>query len=55
MNARRKLKIAYLNGSLLMAAFAGIVSQSWIAFILVLAGGVLIALVIGNIRPSRQP
>ena len=55
MNARQKLNIAHVNGALVIAGIVGLVTQSWFAFFLILAGGVLAALYLGNIRPSRQP
>ncbi len=54
MGARKKLNIAVLNGSLLIAAFVGIVFDSWFVFSVV--AGVLIAgeLYAGGIRPGGR-
>jgi hypothetical protein len=54
MNARGKLNVAFVNGSILMAIIAGVVCQSWIVFFAVLIGGVLLSLYLGNIRTSPR-
>ena len=50
MNARRKLNGAYFTGSLLLAALAGGLSQSWVVFALALAVLVVLNLNAGDIR-----
>jgi hypothetical protein len=54
MNARTKLNVAYLNGTLLLAAAAAALADSWA--IGVLAWGVLLGggLATGEIRPRRR-
>jgi hypothetical protein len=54
LNARGKLNVAYINGSIVLAAIAGMLSQSMIVFIAFLVGGVLASLYLGNIRPSPR-
>jgi hypothetical protein len=54
MNARGKLNIAYLNGSAILAVIAGVLTNSWIVFGVILVGGVLLSLFLGNIRPSPR-
>ncbi len=54
MNARGKLNVAYVNGAIVLAAVAGVLSQSWIVFIVFLVGGVLLSLFVANIRPSPR-
>ena len=54
MNARGKLNIAYINGSIVLAVITGVLSQSWIVFIVFLVGGVLASLCLGKIRPSPR-
>jgi len=55
MRTRTTLNIAFFNGSMLLAAVFGGLTQSWPVF-----GIALVALFIGNlltreIRPGRQP
>jgi hypothetical protein len=54
LNARAKLNIAYINGSIVLAVIAGMLSQSMIVFIAFLVVGVLTSLYLGNIRPSPR-
>lgn len=54
MGARHKLNAAYFNGALLLAGIAGLVMNSWPAFFLVLAVGVITNLHAGGIRPSPK-
>jgi hypothetical protein len=54
LNAREKLNVAYLNGSIVLAAIAGMLSQSMIVFVGFLVGGVLTSLYLGNIRSSPR-
>lgn len=53
MNAREKLNIAYVNGSLVIAAVAGGLTGSGVVFGVTLA--ILIALNVGmnNLRPRK--
>ena len=55
MNARSKLNLAFLNGSLVVAAVIGLLTGSWAVFILVLA--ILLAgnFLRGDIRPPKRP
>jgi len=55
MNARGKLNVAYLNGSAVLAVIAGVLTNSVIVFGVILVGGVLLSLFLGNIRPSSRP
>jgi hypothetical protein len=54
MNARGKLNVAFINGAIVLAAVAGVLSQSWIVFVVFLVGGVLASLHLGNIRPTPR-
>jgi hypothetical protein len=54
MNARNKLNVAYLNGAILLAIVAGVLTQSWLVFIVFLVVGVLVCLHVGSIRPNRR-
>jgi hypothetical protein len=54
LNARGKLNVAYVNGSIVLAVIAGVLSQSMIVFIAFFVGGVLASLYLGNIRPSSR-
>ena len=54
MNARRKLNVAYFTGTVLVAAAAGIVCQSWLVFVVILVSLVLLGLYLGDIRPSSH-
>jgi hypothetical protein len=54
LNARRKLNVAYINGSIVLAALAGMLSQSMIVFVTFLVGGIVASLYLGNIRPSPR-
>jgi hypothetical protein len=54
MNARGKLNVAYLNGSAVMAVIVGVLTNSGIVFGVILVGGVLLSLFLGNIRPSPR-
>jgi hypothetical protein len=54
LNARGKLNVAYVNGSIVLAVIAGVLSQSMIVFIAFFVGGVLTSLYLGNIRPSPR-
>jgi len=54
MHTRTRLNVAFFNGSVLVAAVAGGLTQSWPVFLIA-----LVALLIGNvlakeIRPSGQ-
>jgi hypothetical protein len=54
MNARGKLNVAYLNGSAVLAVVAGVVTNSVLVFGVILVGGVLLSLWLGNIRTSPR-
>jgi len=54
MNARGKLNVAYLNGSAVLAVFAGVLTNSVIVFGVILVGGVLLSLWLGDIRTSPR-
>lgn len=54
MGARQKLNAAYFQGSLVVAAFAGRIAQSWAVFIVVLAVLVGVCLYAGEIRPTKR-
>jgi 1,4-dihydroxy-2-naphthoate octaprenyltransferase len=53
-NARKKLNVAYFNGSLLVAVLLGLIAGSWAVFwaalVVTLIGGVYG----GDIRPYRR-
>ncbi len=55
MSARTKLNIAFINGSVFIAAIAGGIAESWAVFwfvaIVLIAGDVYL----GYIRPGRRP
>lgn len=53
MGARTKLNEMYLAGSLLWAAFIGLVFNSWMAFAAAVGGPVALQMVGGNIRLAR--
>jgi hypothetical protein len=52
MGARQKLNVAHINGGLLIAAAAGILLESWTAFVITLAIILALAAYAGEIRPS---
>ena len=52
MNARGKLNSAYLNGAIVLAVIAGLLTESALVFFVFLVGGVLLSLYLGNIRPT---
>jgi hypothetical protein len=54
MNARGKLNLAYVNGSAVVAVIAGVLTNSVIVFGVILVGGLLLSLWLGNIRPSPR-
>ena len=54
MNARNKLNVAFVNGSLLVAGLAGLVFESWIAFFLVLVAAICTSMLSGDIRTTRM-
>ncbi len=53
MGAREKLNIAYLNGSLLLAANVGGLAQSWPVFFVTLVILLGLNLYLHEIRPQR--
>ena len=54
MNARGKLNVAYVNGAIVLAMIAGVLTNSGIVFGVILVGGVLLSLYLGNIRTSPR-
>ena len=54
MGARQKLNQGYFAGSLLLAAFIGGVTQSFLAFLLTLVVLLVLSLQSGDIRPSQR-
>jgi len=54
LNARGKLNVAYINGSIVLAVIAGVLSQSMVVFLAFLVGGVLTSLYLGNMRPTPR-
>jgi hypothetical protein len=54
MNARGKLNAAYLNGAAVLAVIAGVLTNSVIVFGVILVGGLLLSLWLGDIRPSPR-
>ena len=54
MNARQKLNHAYVNGSLILAAIAGLLCQSWVIFGVALTLLLLVNLFTREIRPPRH-
>ena len=54
MNARGKLNVAYINGAIVLAIVAGVLTNSGVVFLAFLVGGVLASLYLGNIRPSSR-
>lgn len=54
MGARRKLNVAYVNGSLFLAAVVGLLAQSWVVFFLVLVVALIGNFVTGEIRPRGR-
>jgi hypothetical protein len=53
-NARHKLNAAHFNGSLILAAIAGLVLQSWLAFIVVFVVLLVLSCYMGDIRLSQR-
>jgi hypothetical protein len=53
MGAREKLNAVYLNGSLLLAAVVGVLTQSWPVFFITLVGLLGLNLYLHQIRPQR--
>ena len=54
MGARHKLNAAHVNGSLFIAAIAGLMTESWLVFAMVLVVLVVIAFYDGGIRASGR-
>lgn len=54
MGARQKLNKAFFNGSLLVAAFVGILADSWLVFGLTLLVMLALSLHSGEIRTSKK-
>lgn len=53
MNARNKLNIAYINGSLVFAVVIGLLMQSWVIFGVAMVGLLVGNVLMGDIRPKR--
>ena len=54
MGARQKLNAAYFHGSLLLAAIAGWLAQSWLVFFVTVAILLVLNLYAREIRPSKS-
>jgi hypothetical protein len=54
MNARGKLNIAFVNGSLIAGALVGLVCNSFIVFVVVALIGILVSLYVGDIRTKPR-
>lgn len=54
MGARQKLNRAYINGSLICAVGAGLVTQSSLVFVVVLAASLALNMKDQLIRPERR-
>jgi 1,4-dihydroxy-2-naphthoate octaprenyltransferase len=54
MGARQKLNAVYLNGSIALAAFLGLATQSWWIFIASLVVILASFTYTGNIRPKSS-
>ena len=50
MTARKKLNVAFINGSVLLAGLIGYVCQSWIAFALALVLLLGMSIYAGDVR-----
>ncbi|MBL9080857.1 MAG: hypothetical protein JNK76_03575 [Planctomycetales bacterium] len=55
MGARQKLNRFYINGSLIFAVVAGVLAQSGLVFVLVLATSIALNMKERLIRPDRNP
>ena len=53
MSARKKLNSAYIGGSLVLSGAIGLLAQSWLAFLVLLALLLAAHLYEGNIRPKK--
>jgi hypothetical protein len=53
MGARKKLNASYASGSVVIAAVAGCLAESWSVFFVGLVVLLAINLYLGEIRPSR--
>ena len=54
MSARRKLNVAFFNGSLVAAAVVGLLFRSWTLFVLTFAALLIGNLILGEIRPTKR-
>ena len=54
MSARRKLNVAFFNGSVVVAVIVGLLFGSWVAFAIVLVVLLIGNLLMGEIRPSKR-
>jgi len=54
VSARNKLNVAHTNGCLVIAAFVGMMAESWAVFLLAFAALVAGGIVGGDIRPRPR-
>jgi hypothetical protein len=54
MGARSKLNVAFLNGSVFVAALVGLLCKSWVAFGIVLTVLLIGNFLMGEIRPGKR-
>ena len=54
MSARRKLNVAFFNGSLVAAVVVGLLFRSWTLFAITFAVLLIGNLLLGEIRPTRR-
>ena len=54
MSARKKLNSAYVVGSLVLSGVVGLMTESWIAFFILLALSLASNFYEGNIRPNSR-
>jgi hypothetical protein len=55
LSARHKLNVANVNGALIIAAFAGLVLESWLVFVVVAVVLIACAMHNGDIRRRPRP
>jgi hypothetical protein len=53
MGARQKSNVAYVQGSLVLAAIAGLVTDTWVVFVVALVVLLGANLYMGEIRPGK--
>ncbi len=54
MSARNKLNVAHTNGCLVIAAFVGMMTESWAVFLLAFAALMIGGVASGDIRPRPR-